>query len=139
MDLYPHAEAIVVLSLSRNPMLDIPRDFVERCITLRELRLSMMAMKRVPTSIRDCKTLHRLDLSSNRITDLDDAGLASIPLRALKLQNNGMERLPLYFSELRLRELNISNNKFRQLPDVVCKITSLIDLDISFKIGRAHV
>ncbi|KAJ3525072.1 hypothetical protein NM688_g8460 [Phlebia brevispora] len=131
--LYPHAEAILILSLSRNPMLDIPLDFIQACTTLRELRLSMMAIKKVPQSIRHCKTLHRLDLSSNRITDLDDAGLDIPSLRYLKLQNNGMEKLPWYFPRLRaLRELNISNNKFRQLPSVVCKITSLLDLDISF-------
>ncbi|KAF7790733.1 hypothetical protein EIP86_001689 [Pleurotus ostreatoroseus] len=132
--LYPHAEAILILSLSRNPMLDIPLDFIQACTTLRELRLSMMAIKKVPLSIRHCKTLHRLDLSSNRITDLTEAGLSEIPgLRYLKLQNNGLEKLPWYFPRLRsLRELNISNNKFRQLPEVVCRITSLLDLDISF-------
>lgn len=115
-------------------MLEIPLDFIQACVTLRELKLSMMAMKKVPQSIRHCTTLHRLDLSSNRITDLEDAGLDCIPgLRHLKLQNNGMEALPWYFPRLRsLRELNISNNKFRQLPDVVCKISSLLDLDISF-------
>ncbi|PSR72634.1 hypothetical protein PHLCEN_2v11518 [Hermanssonia centrifuga] len=132
--LYPHADAIVLLNLSRNPMLEIPLDFIQSCTSLRELRLSGMAMKKVPQSVRHCTTLHRLDLSCNRITDLDDAGLEDIPgLRTLKLQNNGMERLPWHFPRLRsLRELNISNNKFRQLPEVVCKIPSLIDLDISF-------
>ncbi len=115
-------------------MLEIPLDFIQSCTSLRELRLSGMAMKKVPQSVRHCTTLHRLDLSCNRITDLDDAGLEDIPgLRTLKLQNNGMERLPWHFPRLRsLRELNISNNKFRQLPEVVCKIPSLIDLDISF-------
>ncbi|OSX65692.1 hypothetical protein POSPLADRAFT_1177202 [Postia placenta MAD-698-R-SB12] len=132
--LYPHAEAIVSLNLSRNPMLEIPLDFIQSCTTLRELRLSHMAMKKVPQSIRRCRTLHRLDLSCNRIVDLDDAGLDWIPeLRSLKVQNNRMAGLPFYFPRLRaLKELNISNNKFRELPAVVSEITNLVDLDISF-------
>lgn len=132
--LYPHADAIVSLNLSRNPMLEIPLDFIQACTTLRELRLSHMAMKKVPQSIRHCTTLHRLDLSCNRIADLDDAALDRIPdLRSLKVQNNRMEKLPWYFPRLRhLTNLNVSNNKFRTLPAVVMQLTKLVDLDISF-------
>lgn len=132
--LYPHAEAIVSLNLSRNPMLEIPLDFIQACTTLRELRLGHMAMKKVPQSIRHCKTLHRLDLSCNRIADLNDAALDSIPdLRSLKVQNNRMEQLPWYFPRLRnLMYLNVSNNKFRTLPPVVTELRTLVDLDISF-------
>ncbi|EMD33719.1 hypothetical protein CERSUDRAFT_87049 [Gelatoporia subvermispora B] len=132
--LYPNADGIVSLNLSRNPMLEIPLDFIQACSTLRELRLSHMAMKKVPQSVRHCRSLHRLDISCNRIADLDDAGLDYIPeLRSLKVQNNRMEKLPWYFPRLRaLKDLNISNNKFRRLPAVVSEITSLVDLDISF-------
>ncbi|KAI0369704.1 L domain-like protein [Pilatotrama ljubarskyi] len=132
--LYAHADAIVSLNLSRNPMLEIPLDFIQACTTLRELRLSHMALKKVPQSVRHCRTLQWLDLSCNRIADLDDAGLQQIPqLRHLKLQNNRMEKLPYYFPHLReLRDLNISNNKFKHLPAVVCELRSLVDLDASF-------
>ncbi|KIP03447.1 hypothetical protein PHLGIDRAFT_130133 [Phlebiopsis gigantea 11061_1 CR5-6] len=134
--LYSKADLIVQLNLSRNPMLEIPRDFLEACTTLRSLRLQSMSMKRVPQSLRCCETLHRLDLSSNRIVNLDDAGLDHIPsLKSLKLQNNGMQKLPWYFPRIRsLKELNISNNKFEELPDVVCKLSKLIDLDVSFNL-----
>lgn len=134
--LYSHAEAIISLNLSRNPMLEIPLDFIQLCTNLRVLRLQNMSMKKVPQSVRHCEKLHRLDLSCNRITDLKDAALDHIPnLRSLKLQNNGMERLPWYFPKLKsLKELNISNNKFKELPDVVCKLPSLMDLDISFNL-----
>ncbi|KAI0948889.1 hypothetical protein AcW1_008634 [Taiwanofungus camphoratus] len=132
--LYSHADAIISLNLSRNPMLDIPLDFIQACTTLRELRLSHMAMKKVPQSIRHCRSLHRLDLSCNRIVDLDDAGLDWIPeLRSLKVQNNRMEKLPWYFPRLgALKDLNISNNKFSRLPAVVNEINGLVDLDFSF-------
>ncbi|KZT04263.1 adenylate cyclase-like protein, partial [Laetiporus sulphureus 93-53] len=132
--LYPHADAIVSLNLSRNPMLEIPLDFIQACTSLHELRLTNMAMKKVPQSVRHCSTLRRLDLSCNRIADLDDAGLDRIPeLWSLKVQNNRMEKLPWWFPRLRaLKDLNISNNKFRVLPSVISGIPSLVDLDVSF-------
>ncbi|KAH7916612.1 hypothetical protein BJ138DRAFT_1052542 [Hygrophoropsis aurantiaca] len=132
--LYPKASSIVSLNLSRNPMVEIPLDFIQQCTTLHELRLSNMAMKKVPQSVRHSASLHRLDLSCNRIVDLDDAGLDRIPeLRILKLQNNRMEQLPWYFPRLRhLTSLNISNNKFIQVPGVIHEMLSLKDLDMSF-------
>lgn len=132
--LHTNAETITTLNLSSNPMLEIPLDFIQACITLRELRLSNMAIKRVPASLRHSTSLYRLDLSCNRIEDLNEAGLDQIPkLATLNLQNNRMEKLPWYFPRLEvLKHLNISNNKFHDLPLVVCNMESLVDLDISF-------
>ena len=79
-------------------MLEIPLDFIQSCVVLRELRLSNMAMKKVPQSVRHSTSLYRLDISSNRIADLDDAGLELIPgLANLIAQNNRIDRLPEYF------------------------------------------
>ncbi|TRM70325.1 hypothetical protein BD626DRAFT_544739 [Schizophyllum amplum] len=132
--LHQHADSIHSLKLSRNPMLEIPLDFIQSCTTLRELRLSNMAIKKVPHSVRHSQTLQRLDLSSNRIADLDDAYLSEIPdLMALFVQNNRMERLPWHFPRLRnLVTLNISNNKFNEFPTAVTQLVQLQDLDISF-------
>ncbi|KAH8118977.1 L domain-like protein [Phellopilus nigrolimitatus] len=132
--LHTHAQKIIHLNLSRNPMLEIPLDFIQSCTTLRELRLSNMAMKKVPQSVRHSISLHRLDLSCNRIADLDDSGLDRIPkLASLKAQNNRIDKLPQFFAELRsLKFLNISNNKFRTMPSVIHEMTNLVDLDISF-------
>ncbi|TFK54546.1 adenylate cyclase-like protein [Heliocybe sulcata] len=132
--LYSQAENIVSLTLSRNPMLEIPRDFIQRCTTLRDLRLSNMAMKKVPQSVRYCTTLHRLDISSNRIGSLDESFLSEIPeLRELKAQNNRLETLPWFFPRMNnLKFINISNNKFQKFPTHLCQVASLVDLDISF-------
>ena len=134
MVLHKHADTISVLNLSRNPMLEIPLDFIQGCITLRDLRLSYMAMKKVPQSVRHCATLQGLDLSCNRIVDLEEAALDHLSgLTTLKVQNNRMERLPWYFPRLRsLKFLNISNNKFKAFPDVVTQMDGLVDLDLSF-------
>ncbi|KAI6121838.1 hypothetical protein F5141DRAFT_538234 [Pisolithus sp. B1] len=132
--LHKNAASIIYLNLSRNPMVEIPLDFIQSCVTLRELRLANMAMKKVPQSVRHSASLHRLDLSCNRIVDLDDAALERIPeLNTLKLQNNRLEQLPWYLPRLcNLKCLNISNNKFVRLPSVICKLPALVDLDFSF-------
>jgi adenylate cyclase len=132
--LYAHAEHIKSLTLSRNPMLDIPGDFVQLCTSLHELRLSNMCIKKVPQSVQNFTTLMGLDLSSNRIGDLNDIALYRLPdLQELRVQNNRMEKLPWYFPRLHmLRLLNISNNKFQDVPEEVCKMSGLEELDISF-------
>ena len=132
--LHKHADTISVLNLSGNPMLEIPPDFIQACTTLRDLRLSYMLLKNVPQSVRHCTTLHGLDLSCNRIVDLEDAALDHIPvLTTLKVQNNRMERLPRYFPHLRsLKFLNISNNMFKTFPEEVTYLEGLVDLDLSF-------
>ncbi|KAJ7106271.1 hypothetical protein C8R44DRAFT_942141 [Mycena epipterygia] len=115
-------------------MIEIPLDFILLCTTLRELRLSHMAMKKVPRSLRHSTTLTCLDLSCNRIVTLDEAYLDEIPgLTTLHLQNNHLEKLPWSFPRLRrLLTLNISNNKFRTFPAAVSELSNLRDLDISF-------
>src|SRR5258707_5199911 len=132
--LYAHAEDITSLTLSRNPMLDIPGDFVQLCTSVHELRLSNMCIKKVPQSVQNFTTLMGLDLSSNRIGDLNDIALYRLPdLQELRVQNNRMEKLPWYFPRLHmLRLLNISNNKFQDVPEEVCKMSGLEELDISF-------
>ncbi|KAL5528616.1 CYR1_1 [Sanghuangporus sanghuang] len=132
--LHANAPKIVFLNLSRNPMLEIPLDFIQSCTTLRELRLSNMAMKKVPQSVRHSASLINLDISCNRIADLDDSGLDRIPsLGTLKAQNNRIDKLPQWFPKLRsLKFLNISNNKFQAVPSVIPEMSNLVDLDISF-------
>lgn len=132
--LHRHAHNIISLNLSRNSMSDVPLDFVQAAVTLRELRMTYMALKRVPTSIRHSSALTRLDISCNRIQDLEHAGLNEIPtLVSLKVMNNRLTTLPLHFAEMKsLKYLNISNNKFVSLPDHICAMRGLLDLDVSF-------
>lgn len=96
--------------------------------------MSHMFLKKVPASIRLSISLTRLDVSCNRIVDLDSAGLDAIPgLMSLKVQNNRLSVLPAYFAQLRsLKYLNISNNQFEAFPAIICEVKSLVDLDLSF-------
>lgn len=132
--LHQHADSLISLRLSRNPMIEIPSDFIQACTSLRELRLSHMSMKQVPPSLQHASVLNRLDLFCNSIKDLEDAYLDKITgLMTLLVQNNRLEKLPWHFPRLRnLMTLNISNNKFRKFPLVLTDMESLRDLDISF-------
>ncbi|KAG1844144.1 hypothetical protein F4604DRAFT_245035 [Suillus subluteus] len=56
--LHQNTGSIVILNLSRNPMVEIPLDFIQSCTTLRNLKLSSMAMKKVPQSVRHSTSLH---------------------------------------------------------------------------------
>lgn len=132
--LYRHADWIQSLDLSGNPMSDLPLDFVQSCSNLSTLRLSHLALKRIPKSIRQAEKLTHLDVSDNRIPELAHISLDEIsPLMSLKVQNNRLSELPAYFGAmLKLRDINISNNRFEVFPSVICQIPSLLQLDISF-------
>ncbi|WWC72241.1 uncharacterized protein I206_106203 [Kwoniella pini CBS 10737] len=132
--LHLHAHNIIILNVSANPMSDIPLDFIQACSSLKELRMSYMALKRVPNSIRASTTLARLDVSCNRIADLESVPLNEVEtLVSLKVQNNKLTSIPSYFAQMKaLKYLNISNNKFESFPSVVCEMSNLVDLDVSF-------
>ncbi|KAG6824183.1 hypothetical protein H0H92_007749, partial [Tricholoma furcatifolium] len=129
-----NAAKLVSLSLSGNPILEIPVDFIHSCVSLRDLRLFNMFMKNVPNSVRHATSIRRLDLSSNRIRSLEEASLDwNANLQVFYLQNNHIENLPQYFPRLRyLTTLNISNNKLYYFPLAICELNALVDLDISF-------
>ncbi|CAO1626840.1 unnamed protein product [Sympodiomycopsis kandeliae] len=132
--LYRHADWIHSLDLSGNPMSDLPGDFIQLCTNLRTLRLSNLALKRIPQSLKSSSTLTHLDLSNNRIPDLSHIALDQIAqLRSFKVQNNRLTELPSYLSRLsNLKQLNVSNNRFEVFPAVICEMAALADLDISF-------
>ncbi|KAK8853425.1 hypothetical protein IAR55_004131 [Kwoniella newhampshirensis] len=132
--LHLHAHNIIILNVSRNPMTDIPLDFIQACTTLKELRMQNMALKRVPMSIRASNSLARLDVSCNRIADLESVPLHEVEtLVSLKVQNNKLISIPSYFAQMKsLKYLNISNNKFETFPTIVCEMSNLVDLDVSF-------
>ena len=128
------AQHIVLLNLSRNIGIDLPSDFIQSCEALRELKLAGVGLRRVPPAIRHSRHLIRLDISSNRIADLEDTGLDSVPtLASLKLQCNRLTNLPHYFAAMHaITDLNISNNKLDGFPDVLFSMSSLKDLDVSY-------
>jgi len=132
--LYQKATEIISLNLSRNLSLDVPKDFIQACTNLREIKYTSNDARRLPPSLSLASRLTMLDISNNRLQSLDSAGLHQLQsLQGLRLSNNGLTRLPPYFGQYRaLRSLNLSSNSLTEFPDFLCEVRTLVDLDISF-------
>lgn len=134
--LYTKASEIVSLNLSRNLSLDLPRDFVQACVNLRDVKYNNNEARRLPQSLSRASKLTYLDVSNNRLDQLEHAELNSLTgLLKLNLANNRLNHLPLYFDHYKmLRTLNISSNYLGEFPAFLCELDALVDLDLSFNL-----
>jgi len=132
--LYKKSSEIISLNLSRNLSLDVPKDFIQSCINLREIKFVGNEASYLPTSFSLASRLTYLDVSNNFLENLDDAQLDQLQgLVSIKLSNNQLTSLPSYFGNFDfLRSLSMSSNGFKVFPDFICNLKSLVDLDISF-------
>lgn len=132
--LYQRDKEINTLNLSRNLSLDIPRDFISACLQLREIKYTSNEARKLPASLSLATKLQTLDVSNNRLEELDHAELFRLQnLLSLKLSNNKLTTVPSYFGKFRaLRSLNLSSNSLSQFPDALRGLMTLTDLDISF-------
>ena len=132
--LYKKSSEIISLNLSRNLSLDVPKDFIQSCINLREIKFIGNEASYLPTSFSLASRLTYLDVSNNFLENLDDAQLDQLQgLVSIKLSNNQLTSLPSYFGNFNfLRSLSMSSNGFKVFPEFICDLKSLVDLDISF-------
>ncbi|KAK5135699.1 hypothetical protein LTR08_004685 [Meristemomyces frigidus] len=132
--LYQKATEIITLNLSRNLRLDIPKDFVQSCTQLREIKYTSNEAWRLPPSLSLAGRLTMLDISNNRLEQLAHADLWKLPgLISLKLSNNMLTSVPSYFGQYSaLRSLNLSSNSMTEFPEALKQLTTLVDLDFSF-------
>ncbi|WEW58054.1 adenylate cyclase [Emydomyces testavorans] len=132
--LYKKAPEIISLNLSRNLALDVPKDFIQSCINLREIKFMSNEAWRLPASFSLASRLTYLDISNNCLEQLEHADLHQLHgLVSLKMANNKLSSLPSYFGDFpSLRSLNISSNNFQYFPEFLCRLDTLVDLDISF-------
>ncbi|KAL4929841.1 adenylate cyclase acyA [Aspergillus undulatus] len=132
--LYKKAPEIISLNLSKNLALDVPKDFIQGCINLREIKFIGSEALRLPPSFSLASRLTYLDVSNNFLEELEHANLDRLQgLVSIKLANNRLTSLPDYFGNFQsLRSLNISSNNFQVFPQFICNLKSLVDIDISF-------
>ena len=132
--LYQKATEIISLNLSRNLALDVPKDFIQSCVNLREIRYLSCEAWQLPASFSLATKLTVLDISNNRLEQLEHAELDKVPgLVSIKMSNNKLRHLPDYFGRFSsLRSLNLSSNYIEAFPDFLCDLKSLVDLDLSF-------
>ncbi|KAF2158037.1 PP2C-domain-containing protein [Myriangium duriaei CBS 260.36] len=132
--LYQKASEIITLNLSQNLSLDIPKDFMQSCSNLREVKYTSNEATRIPSSFAMAGKLTMVDFSNNRLENLDQSDLERLyGLISLKLSNNKLNRLPEYMGSYQaLRSLNLASNSLSEFPDFLGEITTLVDLDVSF-------
>ena len=143
--LYQKANDIISLNLSRNLSLDVPKDFIQGCVNLREIKYISNEAWQLPSSFSLATRLTVLDISNNCLDQLEHAELENlVSLVSIKMSNNRLKHLPPYFGQYKyLRSLNLSSNYLEVFPDFLYDLKALVDLDISFnsisalpKIGR---
>ncbi|KAF3077364.1 hypothetical protein CFAM422_000545 [Trichoderma lentiforme] len=134
ISLYLKANDIISLNLSRNLSLDVPRDFIQSCKNLRDIKFNNNEARKLPLSLGRAARLTYLDASNNRLEQLDHAELNTLTgLLRMNLANNRLTHLPPYFGAYQaLRSLNISSNFLDAFPPFLCDLHSLVDLDLSF-------
>jgi adenylate cyclase len=132
--LYTKAPEIISLNLSRNLSLKVPKDFIQACVNLREIKFTGNEAWRLPTSLTWASRLTVLDISNNRLESLQKAELDRLTsLVSLRVANNLLTELPPYVQKFRhLRSLNLSSNNLKAFPELITSLRSLVDLDISF-------
>jgi adenylate cyclase len=134
ISLYSKASEIISLNVSRNLSLDIPRDFVQSCQNLRDIKFNYNEARKIPPSFSRASKLTYLDVSNNRLDQLDHAELNRLTgLLKLNMANNRLKYLPPYFGAYKaLRTLTLSSNFLEEFPAFLCDLESLVDLDMSF-------
>jgi len=132
--LYQKASEIVTLNLSQNLSLDVPKEFMQSCLNLREMKYTSNESTRIPSSFAHAARLTMVDFSNNRLVNLDYSDLDRLQgLISLKLSNNTIAHLPSYLGNYQaLRSLNLASNSLTEFPDFLGQLTTLVDLDISF-------
>jgi adenylate cyclase len=132
--LYSKASEIISLNLSRNLSLDLPKDFIQSCQNLRDIKFINNEAWKLPMSLSHASRLTILDVSNNRLEQLEHAELSRLQgLISLKLANNRLRSLPSYFGGFKsIRTLNLSSNFLNSFPKFLCDLESLVDIDMSF-------
>ncbi|RWA06496.1 hypothetical protein EKO27_g8608 [Xylaria grammica] len=132
--LYSKTNEIISLNLSRNLSLDLPRDFIQACPSLRDIKYASNEARKLPISISRATRLTLLDVSNNRLEEVEHADLARLTgILRLTLANNRLKSLPQDFGSFKsLRVLNLSSNFLDRFPVTLCTLESLVNLDVSF-------
>ena len=122
---------VKTLKLARNEFASLPTEmgnYLKQCI---KLDLQWNKLREVPPSLLELPSICELNLSHNDLVNIPDVPEWSPSLVVLDLSYNRLSSLPNSAVAPTLRNLNISNNRFRNVPHCVCSFISLTTLNIA--------
>lgn len=123
-------EMISTLDLSYNQIQGFTDDFFMDVKMMSMLNLAHNEINKLP-EFPENYNISRINLSENLLTEIPNSLFVSRKLEYLNLSSNKIERLqPFQFSQL--RDLNISFNKLKELPDSFDHLFFLSSLNASF-------
>ena len=122
---------VKTLKLARNEFSSLPPEmgnYLKQCI---KLDLQWNKLREIPPSLLELPSLCELNLSHNDIVNIPDIPEWSASLVVLDLSYNRLSNIPNSAVAPTLRNLNISDNRFRSVPHCVCSFISLTTLNIA--------
>ena len=122
-----------LLCLSFNSLKQIPSQ-VCNFTSLVKLQVAFNKLTFVPSIIFQMPCIENIDMSYNSIASLPEAliGKVSASLHILTLSSNLLNRFPDYFVDSALRNLDVSKNRFKVVPESIYSIKQLERLNMSY-------
>ena len=131
----PFFRGLVKLDLQSNKLSSLPAEVCQELTSLKELNLAENYLEELSYDIFVNKTLQILNVSKNRIKDIDDGKLhATITLKQLDISNNNLTKFPSSFDKFfpALTCLNVSANFISKLAPKPLDLRQLKVLNLSF-------
>ncbi|PRP76540.1 hypothetical protein PROFUN_15082 [Planoprotostelium fungivorum] len=124
----PHLETLI---LSSNPISALPDTL--SCQDLSHFSMTDAELTDLPRSLLKLPHLKELDLSNNKILQPDFGGSQERALRHLNLSHNAIHTISSEVVEAlkNLEQLNLEQNRIKQVPGSICKLTKLLSLNLS--------
>ena len=124
----PLLPSVVKLHLKQNPIesLEMPPNIV--LLNLEGVAQKGRAGVESISGLGSSEKLEKLNLSGNRLHHMPAFVSACTNLRALVAKDNSLKSIPF---GARLEHLDVSGNNIEQIGPEVCKMTSLVYLDVS--------
>lgn len=120
------------LDVSRNQLTSLPEEICRLDFSLEELRIAENAITELPASFGRFRRLRILDASGNEIEQLPVGFDEVKSLVYLDLSKNRLADVDAVVGLFAVETLNLSDNVIEQLPDdVIESMKSLVTLDIS--------